>query len=131
MPEDDRCRGRGSRFAGLIMREGIRRLATYGTLGPGKPNHHQLANLTGRWLKGTVRGRLVAEGWGAAMGFPALVLDPEGAAVEVDVLESPDLPSEWARLDAFEGAEYRRVVTNVETAEGSLAASIYLLARKG
>ena len=52
-----------------------RRLATYGTLGPGRPNHHHLADLGGRWLRGSVRGRLVAEGWGAAMGFHALVLD--------------------------------------------------------
>jgi gamma-glutamylcyclotransferase (GGCT)/AIG2-like uncharacterized protein YtfP len=111
--------------------EGNGRLATYGTLGPGRPNHHHLADLAGRWLKGTVRGRLVAEGWGAAMGFPALALDPEGEAVEVDVLESPDLPGAWARLDAFEGREYRRIVTEVETAEGRLEASIYVLAREG
>ena len=106
------------------------RLATYGTLGPGRANHHQLSELEGRWLRGTVRGRLVAEGWGAAMGFPALVLDAEGGAVEVELLESDDLPAHWPRLDAFEGEGYRRVVTEVTTPDGILTACIYVLARE-
>ena len=67
-------------------------------------------------------------GWGAALGYPGLILDAEGAAVEVQVFESPDLPSAWARLDAFEGPGYRRVVTEVATEDGVLAASIYVLA---
>ena len=104
------------------------RLATYGTLGPGRPNHAQLAELTGRWLTGEVRGALVKSGWGAALGYPGLILDAEGAAVEVQVFESPDLPSAWSRLDAFEGPGYRRVVTEVATEDGALAASIYVLA---
>ena len=102
--------------------------ATYGTLAPGRVNHHQLAGLKGRWRQGTVRGRLVDSGWGAALGFPGLLLDPQGAAVEVHVLESPELPEHWARLDAFEGPGYRRVVTQVATAEGALDAWIYVVA---
>ena len=102
------------------------RLATYGTLAPGRPNHHQLDGLAGRWLPGRVHGRLVKTGWGAELGFPALVLDPAGAAVEVQLFESADLPEHWSRLDSFEGSGYRRVVTSVETAEGELMASIYV-----
>jgi len=30
-----------------------RRLATYGTLAPGRPNHHHLDGLDGRWFDGT------------------------------------------------------------------------------
>jgi gamma-glutamylcyclotransferase (GGCT)/AIG2-like uncharacterized protein YtfP len=104
------------------------RLATYGTLAPGRPNHAQLAGLSGRWLTGHVRGTLVKSGWGAALGYPGLILDSEGAAVEVQVFESPDLPSTWSRLDAFEGPGYRRVVTEVTTEEAAFAASIYVLA---
>ena len=89
------------------------RLAVYGTLAPGRSNHHQLAGLTGRWLTGTVRGTRVESGWGAALGYPALTLDPNGPVVEVFLFESPDLPAHWARLDAFEGEGYRRVVTTV------------------
>jgi gamma-glutamylcyclotransferase (GGCT)/AIG2-like uncharacterized protein YtfP len=84
--------------------------------------------LKGRWRQGTVRGRLVDSGWGAALGFPGLLLDPQGAAVEVHVLESPELPEHWARLDAFEGPGYRRVVTQVATAGGALDAWIYVVA---
>jgi gamma-glutamylcyclotransferase (GGCT)/AIG2-like uncharacterized protein YtfP len=103
------------------------RLATYGTLAPGRPNHDQLAALAGRWLEGQVYGRLVEAGWGADLGFPALVLDPGGTAIDVQVLESADLPAHWSRLDQFEGPGYDRVVTTVRTANGDLEASIYVL----
>jgi gamma-glutamylcyclotransferase (GGCT)/AIG2-like uncharacterized protein YtfP len=106
----------------------MERLATYGTLMPGRENHHQLEGIVGRWRAGYVRGRLVEAGWGAARGFPALVIEPDGAVVPVQVLESSDLPAHWPRLDAFEGIEYERVVTSVQTDEGPLDAAIYVLA---
>lgn len=107
------------------------RLATYGTLGPGRPNHHQLAPLGGRWMTGLVYGRLVARGWGAAQGFDGLVLDPAGEAVAVDLLEAEALSAHWDRLDAFEGADYRRVVTQVQAPDGLVVAFIYVLALGG
>lgn len=110
------------------MREADTRLATYGTLGPGRPNHGQLSDLPGRWLTGRVRGSLVEAGWGAEAGYPALVLDDDGSLVDVDVFESAELPWHWDRLDAFEGSEYRRVAVDVATDEGVLPASIYVLA---
>ena len=64
------------------------RLATYGTLGPGKPNHHHLSMIDGNWSTGSVRGFLHEAGWGADLGFPAIVLDQTGPEVSVDVLES-------------------------------------------
>jgi len=104
------------------------RLATYGTLAPGKPNAYQLADLRGDWSNGTVRGRLLNEGWGAAMGFPALVLDDRAGKVAVQVFTSHDLPLHWPRLDAFEGEGYRRAPVQVETENGTVTASIYVLA---
>jgi gamma-glutamylcyclotransferase (GGCT)/AIG2-like uncharacterized protein YtfP len=104
------------------------RLAVYGTLAPGKPNHHQLAGLQGRWRSGLVRGRLVEAGWGAALGFPGLILDEEGEAIEVQLFESSDLPAHWARLDVFEGDGYRRVAATIVLAEETLSASIYVIA---
>lgn len=101
------------------------RFAVYGSLAPGRVNHHQLAALRGRWLRGTVRGRLVEAGWGAALGFPGLVLDPDGPEVAVHLLESPDLPDRWSLLDAFEGPGYRRVIAPVRTSEGEFPAWIY------
>lgn len=104
------------------------RLATYGTLAPGRVNHHHLADLAGSWTIGTIRGRLIETGWGAALGYPALVLDGAGEAIEVHLFTSADLPAHWDRLDAFEGAEYRRGEVLVETAEGRVAAWIYMAA---
>ena len=105
------------------------RLATYGTLAPGRRNHHQLAGLNGGWRQGTVRGWLGEAGWAAPLGYPGLVLDSAGPLVDVYLFESSDLPAHWPRLDEFEGAEYRRVVTQVHTAEGDLPAWIYVLAK--
>ena len=109
----------------------LHRLVTYGTLAPGRPNQHQLDGLEGRWFAGHVNGMLVHAGWGAGLGYPALVLDPDGADIGVDVFESVDLPAHWERLDAFEGPGYRRVVTTVRTSAGDVDASIYVLVEAG
>lgn len=103
------------------------RLVVYGTLAPGRPNHGQLAGLDGRWSRGQLRGRLVDAGWGASLGYPALVLDPHADVIDVQVFESADLPPHWSRLDEFEGPGYRRVVTKVRLATGEVAASVYVL----
>ena len=104
------------------------RLAVYGTLIPGGPNHHELEHLGGRWFEGTVRGHLRKEGWGSDLGFPGIVLDSTGPEVTVHVLESPRLADEWARLDEFEGPAYRRTPVRVATGDGEIDASIYELA---
>ena len=103
------------------------RLAAYGSLAPGRPNHQQLAGLAGHWSKGQVYGTLIDRGWGAGLGYPALLLDPGGSAIPVQVFESMDLPDHWPRLDDFEGPGYQRVVTTVQTPAGEVAASIYVL----
>ena len=100
------------------------RLAIYGTLAPGRVNHHQISALSGNWKRGTVQGKFFSSGWGAELGFPGLILDPLGPSVDVDLFESMDLPAHWARLDEFEGSGYRRVVTPVNTAEGDRSAWI-------
>ena len=111
--------------------DGNHRLATYGSLAPGRPNHHHVADLRGRWLAGKVHGRLVEEGWGAALGYPALALAADGPAVDVQILESEDLPAQWSRLDDFEGPGYERVLTTVHTADGDVEASIYVGRSRG
>ena len=104
------------------------RLATYGTLSPGRVNHHQLAGLHGLWRQGTVRGWLGHVGRAAPLGYPGLMLDEAGPLVDVHLFESPDLLHHWCRLDEFEGTEYRRVVTQVRTDEGDVPAWIYVIA---
>lgn len=103
-------------------------LASYGTLAPGRVNHRELASLSGSWQSGTVKGWLVDEGWATQLGYPALVLDPNGLHVEVALFESEELPAHWSRLDEFEGSSYRRVITRVETVEGSYFSYIYVAA---
>jgi gamma-glutamylcyclotransferase (GGCT)/AIG2-like uncharacterized protein YtfP len=106
------------------------RLAVYGTLAPGRMNHHQISALAGTWWRGTVKGKLFPSGWGAAVGFPGLILDPIGPSVDVDIFESNELPEHWARLDEFEGNGYRRVVATVSTEAGERKAWIYVLAEE-
>jgi gamma-glutamylcyclotransferase (GGCT)/AIG2-like uncharacterized protein YtfP len=104
------------------------RLAVYGTLAPGRSNHHELAGLRGTWRAGTVRGHRVATGWGVALGYPALALDRDGDDVAVELFESANLPNHWTRLDAFEGSAYRRTWVEVMTADGAVDAWIYTAA---
>ena len=85
-----------------LRSDGSQRLATYGSLAPGRANEHQLTNLNGVWYTGEVYGTLVESGWGADLGFPGIILGRDGQAVPVHVFESADLPSHWARLDEFE-----------------------------
>ena len=73
-------------------------------------------------------GRLVDKGWGAKLGFPALELDDEANRIEVDLLQSADLPDHWQRLDAFEGEGYRRVVATIQVDDTSVEAWIYVTA---
>lgn len=96
------------------------RLFVYGTLAPGRCNAHELASLRGTWAPATVRGTLHPEGWGAALGYPGVVLDAGGSEVRGFVFTSADLAAHWARLDAFEGDGYARVVTTVRLEDGTL-----------
>lgn len=90
-----------------------RTLAVYGTLAPGRENHHIVAPLGGEWSEGFVEGDLLAEGWGASLGYPAFRPRPGGTSIMVHVLHSALLPEAWPRLDEFEGAEYRRLLVPV------------------
>jgi gamma-glutamylcyclotransferase (GGCT)/AIG2-like uncharacterized protein YtfP len=107
--------------------DGDHRLAAYGSLAPGRPNHHHVVGLRGRWFTGEVHGRLVEAGWGAPLGYPALTLHADGSPVGVQVLESADLAAHWSRLDDFEGSGYARVLTTVHTDNGDVEAFIYVL----
>jgi gamma-glutamylcyclotransferase (GGCT)/AIG2-like uncharacterized protein YtfP len=88
-----------------------RHLIAYGSLAPGARHEGETATLTGEWHSGWVTGTLVERGWGASLGYPALVWHPAGERrVAAHLLVSPDLPQHWERLDAFEGETYRRIL---------------------
>ena len=106
------------------------RLFVYGTLAPGRPNEHVLAEVPGRWEPATVKGTLFQEGWGAAVGYPGIILDDLGGEVHGFIFSSDELSAHWARLDEFEGDGYERVVTSAKLGDGTVVkAHIYVLNR--
>ena len=107
----------------------VNALFIYGTLAPGRPNEHILAPLKGTWTPATLAARLIKTGRAVEMGYPALVLDPEGPGVEGFVFQSDDLPDHWARLDAFEGSEYQRVLCKPVIGDGQVVEA-YIYASK-
>lgn len=104
------------------------RLFVYGSLAPGRPNEHILANVPGEWEPATVMGKLVQEGWGSAIGYPGIVLNHHGDEVEGFLFSSGSLHDHWNRLDEFEGDGYVRVLTSAKRLDGTaVEAFIYQL----
>jgi gamma-glutamylcyclotransferase (GGCT)/AIG2-like uncharacterized protein YtfP len=83
------------------------KLAVYGTLAPGHPNHDQLAGLVGTWQPCELRGRIDTR------VHRVFTWDPRGAAVPAMLFTSDGLPEHWWRLDEFEGPDYRRILVPV------------------
>ena len=105
------------------------RLFVYGTLAPGRSNAHVLAPIPGEWEPATVTGTLLPEGWGAAAGYPGIILDEHGAEVAGFLFSSDALAEHWPRLDAFEGEGYERVLTTATRTDGTtVEAYVYALA---
>ena len=103
-------------------------LFVYGSLQPGKENAFRLERIGGRWLEGSIRGTLLDRGWGAGIGFPALIPDEGGDEISGYLFCSADLESAWPELDAFEGEDYRRVAATVSLAGGPvIEAYVYAL----
>ena len=103
-------------------------LFVYGTLAPNKPNEHILAAITGTWTTGYVQGTLKEAGWGAKLGFAGLILDENGQHILGHLFSSEQLEQIWHSLDAFEGDEYKRVLTDVYLHNGQIQqAFIYVL----
>ena len=106
----------------------MQRLFVYGTLVPGGPNEHVLSEIGGSWEAATATGILRQEGWGAAMGYPGIVLDAQGYEIQGFLFSSDKLSDHWPRLDAFEGPAYERVRTTVKRQDNeTVDAFIYAL----
>ena len=114
------------REAAVTFGDPASRLVVYGTLRPGRSNHHLVAHL-GTWRRATVRGRL-----GSWEGYPILVVaDGDGDDVPADLLTSPVLDAHLGALDDFEGPAYRRELVVVESDEGPVVAQCYVDATDG
>jgi gamma-glutamylcyclotransferase (GGCT)/AIG2-like uncharacterized protein YtfP len=104
------------------------RLFVYGTLAPGRENHHLMRDIEGSWESATIRGQLISEGWGAAHGCPGVIPNENGEQVSGYLFTSRDLPQHWSMLDEFEGDDYRRVLVAVTVADGEqLNACVYAI----
>ena len=103
-------------------------LFVYGSLQPGKENAFRLERIGGRWAKGSIRGTLLDRGWGAGIGFPALMLDEGGQEISGYLFLSRGLDAAWPELDEFEGEDYRRVLAPVSLSNGeTVEAFVYEL----
>lgn len=91
-------------------------LFVYGTLRPGQSNAHLLEKIGGEWLQGYVTGRFYDSGWGAATGFPGVILDPDADRIDGWLFISERLTDHWPMLDEFEDG-YDRILTEVTTAD--------------
>lgn len=117
-------------FAQLLGYPG-NRLAVYGSLAPGERNHWVLGELAGEWTRGSVHGILHPDGWGATEGFPGMQWVPSADAMSVLLFSSTELPRHWARIDAFEGDDYRRILIPVGLDGGDrVVANIYEVRRE-
>ncbi len=103
-------------------------LFVYGTLAPERSNHAVISDVVGQWRRAFVRGHLKSDGWGASLGYPALIPADDGEKVAGFVLSSAELRQHWSRLDAFEGEGYERVMVEATTQSGqTLMAYVYAL----
>jgi len=110
----------------------LHRLFVYGTLAPGKPNERVLRGVDGSWEEASVRGTLHPEGWGAALGYPGVVLHEDGDEVPGLLFTSSRLGEHWDRLDAFEGEGYVRVEVTARLRDGrECPAHVYALREVG
>lgn len=88
-------------------------LAVYGTLAPGLQNYHIVEPLGGEWTEGSIEGDLQPTGWGATLGYPAFRPRVGGPILKIRILKSELLAKDWARVDEFEGPEYKRILIPV------------------
>ncbi len=106
----------------------IERLFIYGSLGPGRPNEPVMTAIGGEWVVASVRGRLINAGWGAQLGFPGMVPDPDAESVNGWLFVSENLAAHWQALDEFEGEGYQRVRITAQDEQGQpLEAFVYAL----
>ena len=98
-------------------------LVVYGTLAPGRENHHLLADLSGTWSEVTIFGEL-----GEWEGYPMFRWSASGARIAAWLLRSAELPAHYGRLDEFETDAYVRVLVPFEAPSGTGMANCYVAA---
>lgn len=90
---------------GNILKES---LFVYGTLMPNCPNGFVLENIVGKFVRASVKGKLIDAGWSASMGYPGIRLDAGNDTIHGFLFYSDNLINHWDYLDKFEGEEFQR-----------------------
>jgi gamma-glutamylcyclotransferase (GGCT)/AIG2-like uncharacterized protein YtfP len=123
---DDRLKGILEDFVHALFDFPSRRLATYGTLKTGGPNHYRVRDLGGTWSSGALSGRLSNRGWGASYGSAGAQWDSASSdEIAVEVLESRKLSKAWDCLDSFEGPDYKRIWVPIDSHSGLRVCNLY------
>lgn len=105
----------------LLLGQPSKRLISYGTLAPGKPNHSLISDLPGEWKECVIRGTMNQSG-----GLPRFSWNPHGAEQSASLFTSDALPNHWDRIDRFEGREYRRQLIPAGTHGGIAIGYAYI-----
>lgn len=110
----------------------MQHLFVYGTLAPNQPNAHILDPINGTWQLAHIFGKLLPNGIGATLGFPAVIPDTihenKGEIVQGLVFSSNELGEHWQRIDDFEGDGYLRTEVEAMLENGEkLTAFVYSL----
>ena len=116
---------------GTAGENGDHRLAVYGSLAPGRPNHAHVAGLGGRWIPGEVRGRLVEAGWAPPSATPRSSSTPTARRSASRFWCRPTYPPTGPGSTTSRGPGYERVLTTVRTTTGEVEAYIYVLSAAG
>ena len=95
---------------------------------PGGQYAHLLDKAGNDWQPASVTGFFDVNGWGHSVGYPALLLHPQGTTITGMLLTSRTLQTLWSELDEFEGAAYLRRQATVTCKDGSqTTAAVYEL----
>ena len=106
----------------------INSIFVYGTLQLGKQNQNILKKLNGVWKKGYIFGKLLNISHGPDYGYPGLKIDKKGKKIYGMIFQSKNLEKNIKKIDKFEGAEYKRVISKVYLINGfKLKAYVYEL----
>ncbi len=105
----------------FILERPSQKLAVYGTLRPGQPNHGMLRDIDGLWTAARLKGVLDETG-----PYPTFTFSTKGSAVEAQLLISVELAEHWSRLDDFEGSEYSRHLGIVWGEDSPGIANVYV-----
>lgn len=104
------------------------RLFVYGTMRQGQTARALIANQIARSVRAHTRGAIYA----FPMGYPGYADDDAGLRVEGEVVWLTELAATFGLLDAYEGADFARVLKQVTLETGEeLWTWIYVLSDPG